>query len=125
MALEPENMLTPCPQTPNCVSSLADTKRHFIASIPFRGDSPQAQYDILGILYALKRVRVVRFEENYIHAEFVSPIFRFVDDVEFYVDDAKKILQVKSASRIGYSDLGANRRRVEMIRKRFEENVIG
>jgi len=50
-----------------------------------------------------------------------SSIFRFVDDVEFYFDNAKKLIQVRSASRTGYSDLGVNRRRIEEIRKQFDQ----
>jgi uncharacterized protein (DUF1499 family) len=70
---------------------------------------------------------VVTFEENVIQAEFLSSVFGFVDDVEFYFDDRKKIIHVKSASRVGYSDLGANRRRIEKIRKRFDqaEKAVG
>ncbi len=60
-------------------------------------------------------------EEDYIHAEFVSFIFQFVDDVEFCFDDANKTIQVKSSSRVGYSDLGVNRRRIEKIRKIFDQ----
>jgi uncharacterized protein (DUF1499 family) len=60
-------------------------------------------------------------ERNYIHAEFVSAIFRFVDDVEFLFDDHQKVIQVKSASRVGYYDLGVNRRRIEKIRKQFDQ----
>jgi uncharacterized protein (DUF1499 family) len=64
---------------------------------------------------------VVKVEEDYIHAEFVSSVFRFVDDVEFSFDKTKKLIQVRSASRTGYSDLGVNRRRIEEIRKQFDQ----
>ncbi len=121
MATKAENMLTPCPKTPNCVSSLAEDKKHFIEPIHYRGESAEARSQLLEILHSLKRVRVVKSEDNYIHAEFVSAVFRFVDDVEFYFDDTRKVIQTKSASRIGYSDLGVNRRRLEMIRKRFDQ----
>ena len=125
MASKAANKLTPCPQSPNCVSSLAEDKKHFIAPIPYSGENAEAQQKLLEILNSLKKTRVVSIEGNYIHAEFVSSVFRFVDDVEFYLDDAEKVIQVKSASRTGYSDLGVNRRRVEMIRKKFEEGVMG
>ena len=64
---------------------------------------------------------MVRIEEDYIHAEFVSYFFKFVDDVEFYFDPAQKLIQVRSASRTGYSDLGVNRRRIEAIREQFDQ----
>lgn len=63
--------------------------------------------------------------KDFIRAEFVSAIFRFVDDVEFYLDDRNKVIHVKSASRVGYSDLGVNRRRVENIRERFDRGEKG
>jgi len=114
--------MTPCPKTPNCVSSVDTDPKHFIEPLQFRGNATEAHERLLKILYSLKRVRVVVSEEDYIHAEFVSAIFRFVDDVEFYLDDRNKVIHVKSASRVGYSDLGVNRRRVENIRKRFDQN---
>ncbi len=119
MASKAANILTPCPTTPNCVSSLAKDKGHYVKPFPYKGEAAVAQHELLGILHSFNRVRVVRLEENYIHAEFVSFVFRFVDDVEFYFDDAIKVIQVKSASRIGYTDLGANRRRIEKIRKQL------
>jgi len=125
MSSKAANMFAPCPDSPNCVSSLAEDKKHFIAPIPYSGENAVAQHKLLEVLNSFKNARVVRIEGIYIHAEFVSSIFRFVDDVEFFFDDAIKVIQVKSASRTGYSDLGVNRRRVEKIRKKFEEGVMG
>ena len=65
------------------------------------------------------RTTVVTVQENYIHAEFTSRLFRFVDDVEFCFDDDHKTIHLRSASRTGYSDLGVNRKRIERIRQRF------
>jgi len=124
MASKAANKLTPCPDTPNCVSSLAGDKKHFIEPISYEGENAVAQHELLGVLNSFKRVRMVEIEEDYIHAEFVSSIFRFVDDVEFYFDEARKLIQVKSASRTGYSDLGVNRRRIEEIRKKFDREKL-
>jgi uncharacterized protein (DUF1499 family) len=123
MVSKAANKLTPCPDTPNCVSSLAEDTKHFIEPISYEGEKALAQHELLGILNSFKRVRVVRIEEDYIHAEFLSFIFRFVDDVEFFFDKAKKLIQVRSASRTGYSDLGVNRRRMEEIRKQFDPKI--
>jgi len=65
---------------------------------------------------------VCEFEKNLIEAEFISKIFRFVDDVDFHLDETEKVIHVRSASRVGFSDLGTNRRRIEKIRKLFNEN---
>jgi apolipoprotein D and lipocalin family protein len=124
MSSKSADILPPCPDSPNCVSSLAETKKHFIAPIPYNGETAVARYELLGILHSFKRARLATIEENYIHAEFVSSIFRFVDDVEFYFDTDKKLIQMRSASRIGYSDLGVNRRRIEAIRKQFDQKAI-
>lgn len=114
--------IKPCPKTPNCVSSIDTSRGHFIQPLEFSGSARDAQYKLLRILNGLKGARVVTFEENLIEAEFVSSVFRFVDDVKFYVDNSKKIIHVKSASRVGFSDLGVNRRRVEKIRKQLEHS---
>jgi len=68
----------------------------------------------------MSRVRIVTAGETYLHAEFTSAVFRFVDDVEFLLDDAEKVVHVRSASRVGHSDLGVNRKRVEALREAFE-----
>lgn len=67
----------------------------------------------------MPRTRIRRDEAAYLHAEFRSLIFRFVDDVEFLLDADAGVIHVRSASRLGYSDLGVNRRRVEAIRQAF------
>ena len=118
------NRLTPCPNSPNCVSSLAENNKQFIEPIPFKDEHTIVQHELLEILDTFKRVQVVRRDDNYVHAEFKSFVFRFVDDVEFYFDDVQKVIQIKSASRKGYSDLGVNRRRLEKIRKLFEEGAL-
>ena len=120
-AKENGKMMTSCPSTPNCVSSIDRDQKHYIEPLRFAESSKDAQNSLLAVLSSLKRTRVVTFEENYIHAESISAIMRFVDDVEFFFDVRQKVIHVKSASRVGYSDLGVNRRRLEKIRTRFRE----
>lgn len=67
----------------------------------------------------MPRTRVVTDESGYLHAECTSLVFRFVDDVEFWFDQRESLVHVRSASRIGHSDLGVNRRRIEHIRNQF------
>lgn len=119
--MENDIMITPCPSRPNCVSSIDRGRKHFIEPLRFTGSAEDARHCLLEALSELKRTRVVRSEENYLQAESVSAIMRFVDDVEFFIDAHKKIIHVKSASRVGYYDLGVNRRRIEKIRKIFNE----
>lgn len=70
-------------------------------------------------IQSMPRRKIVIATENYLHVEFSSAIFRFVDDVEFFLDDATQTIHFRSASRLGYSDLGVNRKRMEEIRRRF------
>lgn len=118
-------MITPCPKTPNCVSSVDTDRAHFVQPLRFESSVKDAQHRLLNILSELKRYRVVKFEECFIQVEFTSSVFGFVDDVAFFFDDRKKIIHVKSASRVGIYDLGVNRRRIENIRKRFDQEQKG
>jgi uncharacterized protein (DUF1499 family) len=88
---------------------------------PFRYQDTltEARDRLVSVLNSMARTRIVTIDEDYIHAEFTSHLFRFVDDVEFYFDQDGKTIHVRSASRTGYFDLGANKRRVEDIRKEF------
>jgi len=115
--------LKECPATLNCVNSQAKDKKHFIEPILITGHPLEAKKHILNILKELKRSKIKVVEANYIRAEFTSRVFRFVDDVEFYFPDTKskkRIIHVRSASRIGHSDLGVNRKRIEQIRSKFK-----
>ena len=114
-------MITPCPDKPSCVSSLDMDKKCFVKPLMFEGDMAEAHQRLLTILSEFGRAQVIVSEKNFIQAEFVSAVFGFVDDVEFYFDNRQKSIQVKSASRVGFSDLGVNRRRVEKIRKLMNE----
>ena len=114
--------LTPCPKTPNCVNSQAGAEKHYIQPINYAGTQQEAHDRLLQILESEKRTKILTVQENYIQVEFTSALFRFVDDVEFYFpeeQDDETVIHVRSASRVGYSDLGANRKRIERIRSEF------
>jgi len=110
--------LAPCKPTPNCVSSQADPgdATHYIAPIATRNDLAGTFAKLKRVVGATERVNIVRDERDYLYAEFRSRVFGFVDDVEFWVDPRAGVIQVRSASRLGSSDLGANRARIERIR---------
>ena len=111
--------LAPCPITPNCVSSLADQADQKVAPFGLERPIVEAKTAEKTALTAQPRTRLVRQEENYQHFECRSLIFRFVDDVELHFDQAGKAIHIRSASRVGHSDFGVNRRRVETIRSRL------
>ncbi len=111
--------LSPCPKSPNCVSSLSEDKSHQVEPLTYNAPLEEAREKLISVINSMKRSEIAIAENNYIHATFKSFLFRFVDDVEFSFDDEKKIIDVRSASRTGYSDFGVNRSRVEEIRRRF------
>ncbi|MGC9311860.1 MAG: DUF1499 domain-containing protein [Sediminispirochaetaceae bacterium] len=116
----------PCPDSPNCVSSMASDSEHAVQPLAYSGMTmDEARASIVSILETAKRCRIITMEERYIHAEFRSLVFRFVDDVEFYFPGDASIVHVKSASRLGYSDFGVNRKRVEQIRSAFSHPASG
>ena len=112
---------TPCPDSPNCVSSQSEDKARFIEPLHYAGSLADARQKLIEILENTKRVRMVKAETNYVHAEFRSSIFQFIDDVEFYFPPGQNVIHVKSASQSGYYDFGANRRRVEWLRAMLEK----
>lgn len=114
-----DGKLLPCPDSPNCVSSQSQDKRHFIEPIRYEGDLKKARDRLIAAIQVMKRARIVTVRDDYIHAEFTSAVFRFVDDVEFYFDDDSKTIHMRSAARIGYSDFGVNRKRLEEIISMF------
>ncbi|MGL1930588.1 MAG: DUF1499 domain-containing protein [Desulfotalea sp.] len=115
--------LAQCPATPNCVNSQAKDTKHYIEPVITTGSTLEVKNRILNIIAELKRSKIIVAEENYIRAEFVSKVFRFVDDVEFYFPDTKSkemTIHVRSASRVGHSDLDVNRKRIEQIRTKLQ-----
>lgn len=129
MSERPENLglqndrLSACPDKPNCVCSFENKvdKEHFIEPLPYTIDEIQLRDKIIGTLQSLPRTKIITKTENYIHAECTSRIFRFVDDLEIFIDQQQKLIHFRSASRVGHSDLGVNRKRVESIKASLTE----
>jgi len=113
--------LAACPNKPNCVSSqaAASDKKHYIEALTYSGEPAQAREGLELAIAGMKRSRTVEREANYWRAELTSVLWRFVDDVELLFDDNARRIEIRSASRVGYDDLGANRRRMEEIRRQF------
>lgn len=111
--------LLPCPGSPNCVCSQDPDADHQIAPLAYTGDGPAALGRLKSVVMAQPRARITEEHGGYLRAEFTSLIFRFVDDVEFVLDENAHVIHVRSASRVGHSDLGVNRRRVERLRTAF------
>ena len=65
---------------------------------------------------ALPRTERLRTSSHYLHAISRTRLLRFTDDLELLLDEQRGQIDVRSASRVGYGDLGVNRRRVERLR---------
>lgn len=110
------NRLVPCPESPNCVSSFESDETHAIE--PLNAGISEIQQ----VLANMDDANIVNAESDYLYAEFTTALMGFVDDVEFLQDRASGVTHVRSASRLGYSDMGANRSRIERIRTALTQN---
>ena len=112
-----DGRLTKCPDSPNCVSTQAEDHEHWIAPLSVQQHS-HGEIDVLeGIVLQMPRTKIIEKTTSYLRVEFRSALFRFVDDVEFYVEPGSSRIHFRSASRVGRSDLGVNRARMEQIRE--------
>jgi uncharacterized protein (DUF1499 family) len=111
-----ESFLADCPNTPNCQSSEAVRQSQLVDRFTLTKDSSQSIATLIEIVEAIPGMEVVRFDENYLYATATTSLLRYVDDVEFLLSDDKQSIQVRSASRIGKSDLGANAKRIAALR---------
>jgi uncharacterized protein (DUF1499 family) len=116
-----QGKLLACPNTPNCVNSQSTDAASQIEPLAYSVDSAQALANLKSVIEAMPRTKIITATSNYIYAEFATALMGFVDDVEFYLDDSAGVIHVRSASRLGQSDLGVNRKRVEEIRSKFAE----
>ncbi len=114
-----ENTLPPCPDTPNCVSTDAARESQRVPTVPFRDAPAAALARAKSALLAEPRTTVTVERDGYLHAECRSFLFRFVDDVEVVVDTVAHVYRLRSASRVGRSDLGVNRTRLARISARL------
>ena len=110
-------------KTPNSVSSQADlwpgdAQQDYarIAPLALVGSGPETLARLKTVVQAQPGAEVVKAEGDYLYAIFTTRLMKYTDDVEFWFDPAQQVVQVRSASRLGRGDLGANRARVEAVR---------
>ena len=118
-----DSRLADCPPSPNCVCSQASRDEQRIEPIAYTGSREEALAAIKALIDETAGMRLVLEEEGYIHATATSMILRFVDDVEFLVDEQAGVIHLRSASRVGYSDLGANAKRVAALKASLESRL--
>ena len=113
------NQLAPCPDSPNCVATQTALPAQLMAPLPYTGSLTEAKAQLRTIVNAMPRVTLTTEQENYLAFVFRSRLMSYPDDVEFYFDDAAKLLHFRSASRLGEGDMGVNRTRMEAISQAF------
>lgn len=108
--------LAPCPTSPNCVVSTSRDSGHKIAPLRLNPSVTDAWPVVVNIVERLPRTMIVHMTSDYLHAECRSALFGFVDDLELHYHPTEGMIAVRSAARLGYSDFGVNRKRVERLR---------
>jgi uncharacterized protein (DUF1499 family) len=114
-----DGKLRPCPDKRSCICTQDTAEKHRIEPIRYAVAQDEAREKLLGIIRHMAQSTLVKADPDYIHAEFRSAFFEFVDDVEFLFDDGAKLIHFRSAARTGSYDFNVNRKRMEEIRKRF------
>lgn len=112
-------LLKPAPASPNAVSSQATGGYHRIAPLRYNGTPEPAMAALRSIVESIPRTSIVEERADYLYAEFTSRLIGYVDDVEFYFPPNEPVIHVRSASRLGHSDFGVNRRRIEDMRAKL------
>jgi len=121
-----DGRLSPCPESPNCVSSegVKDDTMHYVEPISFQSTRSNVAWHTLSQAIEQQGGEIVEASDHYLHAIFTSRIFRYIDDVEARLDADMGLIHLRSASRVGHSDLGANRQRIKAIRGLFEQQHV-
>ena len=102
---------------PNSVSSQASSGYAKIQPLACQGD-PSGTWERLKSLVE-QEAKLIQSTDDYLYAEYTTPLMGYVDDVEFLLSPDEDAIHLRSASRLGYSDMGANRKRIESLRNRL------
>jgi uncharacterized protein (DUF1499 family) len=115
--------LPECLNNSHCVSSSAIDSAYHIDPFPIYKEGKISLTILAQLIQSLSRTKIIECNEVYLHATFESRIFRLIDDVEFLVNEEQKILEVRSASRLGFLDFGVNRKHLENLRALYLERI--
>jgi len=113
--------LTECNKSPNCVSSQTSQASKSVDSFVTKGHANATWLKLKAVIEVMPQASLVKEFENYRHYEFTTPLMGFIDDFELLFDAKDQLIHVKSASRVGHSDMGTNLKRVELLRKNLEQ----
>ena len=113
-----QSQLAPCPSSPNCFSTKEETSRK-IKPLAFAGSLEESKSRLKELIAGMERTKLVEEQSAFLHFTFTTKIFEFVDDVTFECDEANRVIHFRSASRVGWSDIWANKRRMKRIYRRW------
>ena len=113
--------LSPCPTSPNCVSSDARDTEHQITPFALVGSATDVWPTTRSLVFDLPGTEIVTETPDYLHAECRSAVFGFVDDLELHLRPGEGIIAVRSAARSGKYDFGVNRKRIEKLRTALQK----
>lgn len=113
--------LAPCPSSPNCVSSDDVDAGHAISAFQLAVSAGEAWRAVRAAVAGLPRTKIVTETDDYLYAECSSAFFGFVDDLELHLRPSQNLIAVRSAARLGHSDFGVNRKRMENLRARLRQ----
>ena len=116
-----ERRLADCPDKPNCQGSDASEAERQVEPFALKGSGTETMAALVALIESRPDAAIAARDEHYLHATFTSSLMGFVDDVEFLVDEPAGLVRVRSASRLGHSDLGANARRIETLREAWAD----
>jgi len=111
-----------CPDSPNCISSLDEREEHYYEELTYSTDRATASAVILDAA-KVGNYEVITSSEEYVHILYKTKVFRFKDDLEFFLPADKKVIHMRSAARLGHSDFGVNRKRLDVIKGNFYKNM--
>ena len=111
--------LSTMPKSPNAVSSQTDDTDKQVDALPMTGSGLETKEKVISCLKEMGGNAIKSETENYVYSVFTSRLMRFKDDVEFYIDESAQLVHFRSASRVGHSDLGANRKRYQAFKKLY------
>lgn len=117
----PKKRLPPCQDTPNCVSSQASDKLHYIEPFKISSDPKYAWTELRKAILSHDRITITHETEDTLHAEATSLVLSFVDDIDAILDVKAGVIHIRSASRVGHTDFGVNRKRIETLRAQLRK----
>ena len=118
------NKLSPCPNSPNCINSeFKNDTSHFIDALTYQNKSTAEITLLIRDAILITGGHITDTHNRYFAATYTSKLFRYVDDLEIRIDSEQKVIHFRSASRVGRSDFGANKKRIQLIQKELEIQI--